>query len=200
MENSNEVISPTTAAVDATEPSSPTTTFYDQLAAQLSAAVEQTISQIPGYNDDLSGIPKTARRLVTPQFIAMTVAATKSSEELTGVNQIDINQTRDDAQFSDAFQPLTDQLRGFVRRLDLMMKVKDVRAGRSALSVYHIARRLTLNSNNTKLAVHVANLKAELKRKRTKKTATTTPAPSPQTPAAPAPAPDASQKGGAPAA
>ncbi len=198
MENSKEVISPTKAAVDVPEPSSPTITFYEQLAEQLSAAVEQTIVQIPGYNDDLSGVPKTARRLVTPQFIAMTVAATKSSEELTGVKQIDINQTRDDAQFSDAFQPLADLLRGFIRRVDLMMRVKDVRAGRSALAIYNIARRLTLNSNNTKLAVHVANLKAELKRRRTKKTATTAPAPLPQTPAAPAP--DASTKGGAPAA
>lgn len=188
MESTQAAVSASTPAVDPRTPPSPTITFYQQLAAQLSASVTQTIEQIPGYHDDLSGLAKKARRQVTSDFISMTVTAVEASEELTGVKQLDPVQTRDSEQFSDAFQPLSDLLISVARRLDLMIKAKDLKAGRGALAIYSIAQRLAKNPNNTHLAVHVANLKAELKRKRPSKkpkaTPPTSPPSSPVTPAA----------------
>jgi hypothetical protein len=168
--------------------SSPTTTFYQQVAAQLSAAVSQTIDQIPGYNDDLSDAARHARRVAPPEFVAMTVSAVEASEALSGVNELDIVQTRDSSQFSQAFQPVVVQLLGVARRLALMIKVKEAKAGRGALQIYGVAKRLVLNPNNTHLVTPVANLKAALRKRRPKPL---TPAPSPSTPAMP-------QKGGAP--
>jgi len=158
----------------------------------------QTIEQIPGYHDDLSGLPKKARRQVTSDFISMTVTAVEASEELTGVKQLDPLKTRDSEQFSDAFQPLADLLISVARRLELMIKAKDLKAGRGALAIYSIAQRLAQNPNNTHLAVHVANLKAELNRKRpSKKPKASPPTSPPSSPVTPAAADE--KKGGEPA-
>jgi hypothetical protein len=181
---STKVKAGSNTAVDPTAPSSPTTTFYQQIADQLSAAITQTIDQIPGYHDDLSGLKKNTHRLVPPAFVAKTVSAVVASEELAGVKQLDVGQTRDSAQFKEAFEPLMTQLRNVEHRLGLLILAKDVKIGRDALGVYNIAKRLVQNSNNTHLTAHVADLKAELKRKRPAKQPKTAPAPA-KTPAAP---------------
>lgn len=180
--------SSTNAVAADPQASSPTTTFYQQAAAQLGAAFSQTIDQIPGYNDDLTDAARHTRRVAPPEFIEMTVAAVEANQVLSGVKELDIVQTRDSSQFSQAFQPVVVQLLGVARRLALMIKVKEAKAGRGALQIYGIAKRLVLNPNNTHLVVPVANLKAALRKRRPKPS---TPAPSPSTPAAP-------PKGGAP--
>ncbi len=167
----------------------PTITFYQQLASKMAASVTETAAQIPGYTGDLSDSAKKARRVASTDFVTMTLSAVESSEELTGVKQLDVVETRDSLQFSQAFQPLVDQLLGVARRLSLMMRVKDAKAGRGSLLTYGIAKRLVLNPNNTHLAVHVENLKAELKRRRSKaKTSSPTPRPAPSPAPSPAPA------------
>ncbi len=197
MESTKAAVSASTPAVDPQTPPSPTITFYQQLAAQLSASVTQTIEQIPGYHDDLSGLAKKSRRQVTSDFISMTVTAVEASEELTGVKQLDPLKTRDSEQFSDAFQPLADLLTSVARRLELMIKAKDLKSGRGALAIYSIAQRLAKNPNNTHLAVHVANLKAELNRKRhSKKPKATPPTSPPSSPVTPTAAEE--KKGGEP--
>jgi len=144
----------------------PVITPYQKIAAQLSTAINETVVQIPGYNDDLSNIPKRLSRRVPPEFVGMTMAAVDASPELQGVNQLDPNDCRDDMQFSQAFQPLTDLFLSVARRMGLLIRVRDVRSGRSALAIYNIAKRVAMNPNNTHVAVHVANLKALLRQKR----------------------------------
>lgn len=141
----------------------PVITPYQKIAAQLMTAINESVVQIPGYNDDLSGIGRHLRRRVPPQFVGMTVAAVDASPELRGVNQLDPNDCRDDMQFSQAFQPMTDLFLSVARRMGLLIRVRDVRSGRSALAIYNIAKRVALNPNNTHLAVHVENLKALLR-------------------------------------
>lgn len=198
MSSTKEVVSTNAPAADPQAPSSPTTTFYQQIAAQLGASVDQSIEQIPGYHDDLSAMAKGVRRPVSNVFISMTVTAVEASDELTGVKQLDVEQTRDSGQFSEAFQPIIDQLKSVTSRLELMIRAKEVKAGRGALSIYSFAKRIAKNPNNTHLAVHVANLKAELNRKRpTKKSKAKPPATPPATPATPVTSVE-SVKGGAP--
>jgi len=177
-------------AADPQSPSSPTTTFYQQLAAQLGAAVSQTIEQIPGYNDDLTDAAKKVRRVASAEFIDMTVSTVQASQALSGVNELDIVQTRDSSQFSQAFQPVVAQLLGVAHRLSVMIKLREAKAGRSALRIYGVAKSLVRNPNNTHLVVPLANLKAALRRRAKVKPPTTT-EPSPSTPAGP-------PKGGAP--
>jgi len=142
----------------------PVITPYEKIAEQLGAAIRDTVGQIPGYHDDLSNVPKNLRRPVTPEFLAMTVTAVEAVSELQGVNQLDTTECRDTLQFSQGIQSLTDLLFGTARRLDLMRRVKEARAGRSALAIYNIAQRVALNPNNTHVKVHVEKLKAELRR------------------------------------
>lgn len=164
-------------------PPTPVTTPYQKIAAQLGTAIKETVVQIPGYNDDLSDIAKRVRRPVSTEFLGMTVAAVDASSELQGVNQLDTIACRDTLQFSQAFQPLIDQILGVARRVDLLIRVRESKAGRGALGIYNIAQRVALNPNNTHVAVHVENLRAELRRKRIGRQPKVPPAPAPASPA-----------------
>jgi hypothetical protein len=142
----------------------PIITPYQKIAGELGAAIMDAVVQIPGYADDLSGIRKNLRRPVTADFLGMTIAAIQASSELQGVNQLDVTDCRDTLQFSQAIQPLIDQLYSVARRLELIKRVREAKAGRGALSVYNIAKRVVSNPNNTHVVVHVENLRAELRR------------------------------------
>jgi len=96
----------------------------------------------------------------------MVVAAVEGSPELAGVGQLDVIETRDTLQFSQAFRPAADHLLGVARRLTLMMDIREAKAGRNALNTYSIARRVVRNPNTTHLIVHVENIRAELRRRR----------------------------------
>jgi len=167
----------------------PVTTPYQKIAAQLGGAINETVGQIPGFNADLSDIPKRLRRSVSAEFLGLTVAAVDASAELQGVNQLDTIDCRDTLQFGQAMRPLVDQLRGAARRIDLLIRVKEERSGRGALGIYNIAKRVAKNPNNTHVAVHVENMKAELRRTRVGRQAKVPPAPP-----APIPAPEGGAK------
>jgi hypothetical protein len=75
-------------------------------------------------------------------------------------------ETRDTLQFSEAFRPAVAHILGIARRLTLMMDVRKARAGRAALNIYGVMRRLVRNPDNTHLTVHVEKMRAELRRLR----------------------------------
>jgi hypothetical protein len=131
------------------------------------------VARLPGYHKDLSELPANLRRLVTAAFLDLTVNAIDASSELQGVNQLDITECRDTIQYSPAVRTLIVHLRGVTRRLELLSRSRDARAGRGALRIYHIAKRLAAEPYNMHLAVHVQNLKAELQRSRLKRRANT---------------------------
>src|SRR5258708_31403888 len=131
----------------------PVITPYQKLVAQLAASINETVSQIPGYDDDLSGVRKNLRRPVSAEFLGMTIAAIDASNELQGANQLDTTECRDTLQFGQAIQPMKDLFLSVARRLDLLQRVKEAKMGRSALSVYNIAQRVAMNPNNTHLVV-----------------------------------------------
>ncbi len=131
MSSTKETVSTNAPAADPQVPSSPTTTFYQQIAGQLGSSVSQSIEQIPGYHDDLSAMGKGVRRPVSNVFISMTVTAVEASDELTGVKQLDVEQTRDSGQFSEAFQPIVDQLKSVTSRLELMIRAKEARKAKA---------------------------------------------------------------------
>jgi hypothetical protein len=163
----------------------PVTTPYQKIAAQLGGAINETVGQIPGFNADLSDIPKRLRRSVSREFLGLTVAAVDASAELQGVNQLDTIDCRDTLQFGQAMRPLVDQLRSAANRVELLIRVKESKSGRGALGIYNIAQRVALNPNNTHVAVHVENMRAELQRTRVGRQRKVPPAPT-----APAAAPE----------
>jgi len=167
MENKNETtLSTAPAATDEpVPPVTPTITLYQKLAAAMISSMEATAAEIPGYGDDLSGVGKV-RKVLPPDVIAMAVFAVEGSEELTSVDLLNNVATRDTLQFSEAFRPAVVHILGIARRLTLMMDVREARAGRAALDIYGIMRRLVRNPDNTHLVVHVEKIRAELRRLR----------------------------------
>lgn len=161
----------------------PATTPYEKIAAQLGGAINETVGQIPGFNADLSDIPKRLRRSVSREFLGLTVAAVDASAELQGVNQLDTIDCRDTLQFGQAMRPLVDQLRSAANRVELLIRVKESKSGRGALGIYNIAQRVALNPNNGHVAVHVENMRAELQRTRIGRQRKVPPAPTTPTPA-----------------
>jgi hypothetical protein len=139
--------------------------------------------QIPGYDADLSDIPKSLRRSVSSDFLGMTAAAVDASSELQGVKELDAAECRDTMQLTDAIDVLIAHLGTVTRRLSLIKRAKLGKAGRRALGIYNIAQRVALNPNNTHVAVHVENMKAELRRTRVGRQAKVPPAPTTPIPA-----------------
>jgi len=151
----------------------PVLTPYEKIVAEIITSIDEGVARLPGYNEDLSSLPASLRRLVTDKFLDLTVNALDASSELQGVNQLDIAECRDTLQYSEAVRTLIVHLRGVTRRLELLSRSRDERAGRGALRIYHIAKRIAADPNNTHLVVHVQNLKAELQRSRLKRRANT---------------------------
>jgi hypothetical protein len=138
-------------------------TPYQQVAAEFNAAILQLVTQIPGYSD--VSLVKS-RRVVTPEFVGMTLDAVDASGELQGVRQLDTADGRDMLQLREALRPVMSNLLSVHRRLDLLLSNREAKAGRSALAIYNIASRLALNPNNTHIAIHVEKLRNELRKKR----------------------------------
>jgi hypothetical protein len=151
----------------------PVFTAYEKIVAEIITSVDKGVAQLPGYQDDLSDLPKNLRRLVTMEFVDLTVNAIDASSELQGVNQLDVEECRDTLQYSHAVKLLIAHFRGVTRRLELLSRSRDARAGRRALRIYHIAKRSALEPNNTDLVIHVRHLKTELQRSRLKRRAKT---------------------------
>jgi hypothetical protein len=149
----------------------PVFTAYEKIVAEIITSVDRGVAQLPGYNDDLSDLPKNVRRLVTMQFVELTVNAIDASTELQGVNQLDIMECRDTLQYSQAVKVLIAHFRSVTRRLEMLSRSRDARAGRRALRIYHIAKRIAAEPNNTLLQVHVEHLKDEMQRSRLKRRA-----------------------------
>jgi hypothetical protein len=154
------------AAAETAPAPSPEINQHRALVAQIAATITEAVMKVPGYNDDLSGIPKNLRRAVSKEFLGMTATAVDASSELQGVNQLDSAECRDTMELADAIDVLIDDLGTVRRRLSLVKRSKLAKAGRGALGIYSIAKRVAQNPNNTHLTVHVENLKGELRRKR----------------------------------
>jgi len=167
MENESETTLSITPAPtdDPVPPITPTTTLYQKLAAAMITSMEATAAQVPGYGDDLSYVGRL-QKLLPPDVITMAVFAVEGSEELTSVDLLNNVETRDTLQFSEAFRPAVDRILGIARRLTLMMDIREAKAGRAALNIYGVMRRLVRNPDNTHLVVHVEKIRAELRRLR----------------------------------
>ena len=151
----------------------PVFTRYEKIVAEIITSIDEGVARLPGYDDDLSGLPRSLRRLVTSTFLDLTVNALDASSELQGVNQLDITECRDTIQYSQAVRTLILHFRSVTRRLELLSRSRDAKAGRGALRIYHIAKRIASDPNNGHVLVHVENLKAELQRSRLKRRANT---------------------------
>ena len=165
----------------------PTVTYYQQLALKLDKLLADFTAEIPGYNDELSADPRKLHRLAKMPFVADMASVVEGNPALNAVEPNYVAQTRDTQQYSEVFRHMMGSLQGVVTRMDLIMRLREVNAGRGANRFYAIARRVSAdNPNDTQLAAHMQRLKVTYKR--------------PKTPAKKPPETPAAGKGGASAA
>lgn len=121
---------------------SPTVTHYQQIAAQVSAAITAAFADIAPLEK-----PHPSRRhfvranaAVRTNFIAVVIAAVEAIPELQGV-RFDADDARDALQFGEAFRPIVDQLEVLARELKFTIDARKANAAQGALNVYAAAKR-----------------------------------------------------------
>jgi hypothetical protein len=169
----------------------PTITHYQQIAENLSKAIDDMLVLIPSLvepHPSTTGFVRTHQN-VPLEFIATAIAAVEANPELQGPGSFNVTEARDTLQFIDAFRPMKDRLNAAARNLSFSIDTRRANAATGALQVYAVAKGIARAPQSTTVASHVSNLKRDLGRAGRggrKKTPTPgTPAPTP----APAPVP-----------
>ena len=161
-------------ALDEPKPSAgkePTLTHFQQLAAQLKAAIGAVMAEIPEFDlghDDKSHFV-SAHQSVPVEFIG-TVASSIDPEQI-GTNIFDPADAQNVLQFVEAFRPLVDDAAALAAGLDFTVKAQYARVAAGALNAYAIAKRLALKGDAT-MKLHVQNMQRDLGRTRVRRTKT----------------------------
>ncbi len=163
----------TTATADTPGPDTqgtptPTVTYYQQLALKLDKLLADFTAEIPGYNDELPPDSHKLRRQAMAPFVADMASVVEGSPALSSVEPDYVAHTRDTQQYSEVFRHMMGSLQGVVTRMDLILRAREVKAGRGANRFYAIAKRVSAdNPNDTQLGAHMQRLKTTYKRPKT---------------------------------
>jgi hypothetical protein len=145
---------------------SPTITHYQQLADEVSKALDQIASIIPKLE---GSHPATANFVrshlsVPTAFLATAIAAVEQTPELRAVNKLDVTEGRDTLQFIEAFLPIQDKMALFVDSLGFTMSSRKAALAADALQIYAIAKGVARDPGATRAHAHLKNLKRDLDR------------------------------------
>ena len=161
--------------------STPTVTHYEQLAAELSIAIDTAVAAIPNLESPHPSVLDFVRsHQLTNAFINSVIAAVEATVELQSVKKFDVTEARDTLQFIEAFGPLASRINVLARRLRFTMRSRRARISAGALQMYEIAKGVARDPSSAALTAHVEEMRRALGRgrPRVKKT------PVPETPPA----------------
>jgi hypothetical protein len=167
----------------------PTVTHYQQVAANLAKAIDDTLALIPSLvepHPSTTGFVRTHQN-VPLEFIATAIAAVEANPEMLVTANFDATAARDALQFMDAFRPMADRLNAAAKNLTFSIDTRRANVSTGALQVYAVAKGVASVPQNTAVVPHVGNLKRDLGRGGRNKGKKVTPTPAP-VPAAPKPA------------
>jgi len=185
-ENTQITESEVPSPVPATQPVplvTPSPTLYGELAAGLSADLDQFTASVPGFDDETVS-PEFVRRKqrIGAPFVNKAVGALFGNNELLAIKPLDAAETMDDKQYVDAMSPLVQKLGTVYKRLRFTVQVREARLTRKAQQIYGVAKELARDRETSVIRIQVDEMAKALKAGRTK------PAPKPEeAPAAPAP-------------
>jgi len=162
----SNVIRQSQTAVEGETTPSPTVTHYQQIAAQVSAAITTALQQIAPLE---APHPTTrdfvrANASVSIDFIVSVIAAVESTSELQGT-KFNVVEARDMLQFIEAFRPVLDLIDVLARKLKFTMDARKANVAEDALHVYALGKRYARSPNSTTLP-HVEIMRRELGRAR----------------------------------
>ena len=163
----------------AAEEPSPTVTHYEQLAAEVSIAIDTAIAEIRGIEAPHPATRDfvTAHQSVPNDFIAAVMAAVDATPELKNVNKFNVAEARDTLQFMDAFGPVATRLAAMARDLKYTMQARKAKIAADALQTYEIAKGVARDPGSAGLVTHIADMRRTLGRGRPRPRAKTPPEP-----------------------
>jgi len=159
---------------------------YDLTAAQFLAAFNSAIALIPAFVPKHPETAKFVRRYVSfsDDLITSTIAAVEANPELAVVKKFDVDKARANDQFMTAYRTVIDAVAELEANLKFTCQARKAETIADCLQMFAIAKGIGRDPSSASVAVHVENMKRDLKRPR-KKTAKAG-----KTPAGKTPAPD----------
>ena len=166
-------------AVSETAAPSPTITHYEQVAAELSIAVETAFASIPGIEAPHPATRDFVRshQSISNDFIASVIAAVEATPELQNVKKFSVTEARDTLQFIEAFGPIASRLGALARNLKFTMQSRKAKIAADALQTYEIAKGVARDPGSADLVTHIGDMRRTLGRGRPKTRAKTPPEP-----------------------
>src|SRR6185436_2003023 len=145
-------------------PVSPTITHYQQLAAQVMAALDEIAAVIPNPEVEHTSTANFVRthQSIPIEFLATATAAVEQTVELQGVKKLDVPAAHDTLQFIAAFRPVFDKLIAFAKKLQFTMNSRHATLSVEALRIYDIAKGIARDPRSAGIVSLVANMKRDL--------------------------------------
>jgi hypothetical protein len=153
-------------------PATPTTTHYQEVAAQFIALLNAAIALIPSLEPFHASTEEFVRahQSFPIEFIATVLAAVELDPELRRVDKFDVAEARDTLQFLDAFRPVIDQLATLLRDLKFTCGARKARVVADGLLMYGVAKAFGRDPASAAVAAHARNMKRDLKRSGARRT------------------------------
>jgi len=144
----------------------PTVTHYQQVAAQVGAALHEALSRIASFEAPHPSTLRVVRthRIIPTEFIATAIAVVEATPELQSVRKFDVDEARDVLQFIDAFRPIVDLIDSLARDLRYTIGARKAKVAADALQIYEIAKGVARDPDSAALQTHLQNLKRDLGR------------------------------------
>ena len=157
--------------LDDEEPSTPTVTYHDRVAAAFLKRIEQAFALVGELQ---TPHPKKERfvranHTVPVEFIAGVAAIVEVTPELERVKRLDPAEARDVLQFLTAFEPAANRVAILLRCLRFTMRARKAQVADQALQVYFAAKRYSRRRNSSVLAERTAIMRRALGRARSGK-------------------------------
>ena len=145
-----------------TAPPTLTITFYRQLAAHFSAAIDEIAAIIPRMTEPFpKGFVRTHLN-VPLKFLDTAISSVEAVAELRVIRKLDVDRGRDTLQLIEAFRPIRDKVTGFLKDLENALNTRQAVLTVEALDTYDLAKSLARDPNSANLAAWVANMSRDL--------------------------------------
>jgi hypothetical protein len=181
----SDVVTSQAAPDDPASTATPTVTHYQQVAAKVSAAIDELLALVPDFVESHPSLGAFVRshQNVPADFIATAIAAAEANPEVLAASGFDVTKARDTLQFGDAFRVMADKFDTAAKNIRFTIDFKRAEVNNEALQFYAVAKGSARDPRKATVSAHVGNLKRDLGRNGIGRKKKVTPAPAPTTPA-----------------
>jgi hypothetical protein len=150
------------------DPQTPTTTHYQQLAAELMSVFDQLAVLIPKLAEaEASATTRIARsrQNVPDAFCATAIDAVEQVPEVDGEKKLNTELSRNRLQFLEAFRPVDDKLTALSKRLRHALRTTKSLLAADTLHVYRLFKSHASDDKSPLVKAHAAAMKRDLGRR-----------------------------------